>query len=108
MEETLLEYGRYAVANASNLVGFGLPLIVEVLNKDVVGTRDKRIVTVLVCVIAAGLLNWSKVLYGSPEQVIVSMGLILAESQVVFKLYFEKSALRGKIQEEIGSRSVVE
>lgn len=93
---------QYAVTNADKIVGFGIPVIVEVLNKNVYGAREKFLVTVSVCVLAAILLNFKTLLYGTPDELIISAGIIFTESQVVYKLYFERSVMRQKIQDKIG------
>ena len=100
--EIVYSAGNYIVTNASYLVGLVLPVIVEVLNKDVKGSRERFFITIFVCIFAGSLLHYRELLYGSMEDVATSIGIIFAESQLVFKLYFEKSWLRWKIQETIG------
>ena len=90
--------GSFIVSNAPQLVGLVMPPLVEVLNKDVQGKTERVLVTIAVCFIAAVLLRWNDLVYGSPKEVFALAGLIFGESQAVFKLYFENSWLRWKIQ----------
>ena len=94
----LISAGALIIANAPHLVGFLMPPIVEVLNKDVKGANERFLVTVFVCLLAATILHWNELIYGSPEQLLASAGIIFTESQVVFKLYFQNSWVRWKIQ----------
>lgn len=100
--EYFIAFWQLIVDNAAHLVGFSLPIIVEVLNKDVEGTRERFAVTIVSCVLAAALLQWHELVYGSPEELFTSIGIIFAESQIVFKLYFQDSFLRWKIQQKLG------
>ena len=100
--DSLITLGAFIIANAPNLVGFLIPPVVEVLNKDVHGANERFLVTVFTCLLAATILHWGELLYGSPEQLLTSAGIIFTESQVVFKLYFQNSWVRWKIQTKIG------
>ena len=106
--DAVIGVGSFIITNAPQLVGFAMPPLVEVLNKDVHGKTERVLVTLFACFFAALLLKWNDLLYGSAEDVFTSAGLIFGESQVMFKLYFENSWLRWKIQsgleetEEIG------
>ena len=99
--------------HAPNLIGFILPPVIEVLNKDIPSDKkiniglgrfsfpveEKFLATLSICLCAAAVLNIQKIAVGSPEEVITSFGLIFTESQAVYRLYFKDSWLREKIQD---------
>lgn len=91
-----------SVENAPNLVGFLMPFVVEAFNKNVKTPQARRFVSFAICCIVAVLLKWKSVLYGSPEQAFISMALIFAESQLIFKLWFNDSFARRGIQNVVG------
>lgn len=100
--EYLDTLGKLALTNFPNIVGFMMPPLVELLNKDVHSSGEKRIVALLACFAVAVGLHWNEIAYGTPELAIASFVIIFAESQTVFKIYFNDSWLRGTIQEKIG------
>lgn len=88
------------VVNAPYLVGFVLPPIVEVLNRDVKKEKERYVVSLIVCFLVAILLHWKEIAYGTPEQVLAFTGLIFMESNTIYKLYFAKSWLKDAIQKK--------
>lgn len=98
--ELLIGIGIFIVMHATELVGFILPPIVDILNRDVPDEKERFIVSVLVCMFAAILVKWNSLLTGSPAEVAMSASLIFVQSQVIFKLYFKDSFLRAKLKEK--------
>lgn len=84
-------------SNAPDLIGIVIPVLISYLNREVVSGKERFIVTIMTCLGASTILNWQNLVYGSPEQVLISAGIIFTESQVVYKMYFEKSVLNLKI-----------
>lgn len=108
--DAVLGLGLFFVNNAPALVGLILPVFVDVLNRDVHDETERFWVTVLLCVMAAGLLHWRELVDSSPEKFALWIGLIFTESQVMYRLYFKDSWLRSKISratEEEGSETSV-
>ena len=111
MNETLLLLSTHA----PNLIGFILPPIIEVLNKDIPADKmmtfkflkfsfeveEKFMATLAICLSAAAILNASNIAVGNVEQVVASFGIIFTESQAVYRLYFKDSWLRDKIQNTV-------
>lgn len=90
------------LANAPYLIGFILPPFVQVLNRDVPEHgRSKYVVTGLVCIVVALLLNWKAIFettdWQSIEMTLKTLGLILAESEAAYRLYFNNSALQQRL-----------
>lgn len=84
------------------MVGIILPPFIEILNKDIKRESERYLVAILVCVVCAIMIHWEQLVSGNPAQAALVAGLIFAESQTIFKLYFAKSKMRGTIQEKIG------
>lgn len=76
------------------LSGFILPPIIEILNKDVTDDRYRFIVSMLICLVVAFFVKFDSINTGNYSDLVTSFGIIFAESQVVFKLYFKESFLR--------------
>lgn len=93
----LLALLQIASTHSPELVGFILPPIVEILNKDIDDQRERFIVSCLVCFLVASLLDWKYIAAGTPEALIGTFTIIFAESQLVFKTYFANSTIRYKI-----------
>src|SRR3990167_10034796 len=92
---------QQAVMYSAELIGFFMPVIIEVLNKDIKKDSEKWIVTVLACLGAATLTKWNSVISGNGHDLAKSMFMIFFESQGVYRLYFKNSALRQKLQDVI-------
>lgn len=99
----LLVVFRYIVAHAPELTGLILPPFVDILNKDVHEENERFIVAVLTCFIVALLIHWDEVMGGSLTSAGAYFVLIFSESQILFKLYFQKSFLRLKLDERLGN-----
>lgn len=99
--------GAMVVLYAPKLTGFVLPPLVDFINKDVKSDNTKFIISMVVCALWAILLDWNQLQSGTvtDTQLIQDAGLIWIESQALFKLYFQNSWLRGKLQGMLGSSS---
>lgn len=95
--EYILGLLQIASAHSPELVGFILPPVVEVLNRDIDDQRERFIVSCLVCFFIAAILDWKYLAAGTPEALIGTFTILFAESQVVFKTYFANSTIRYKI-----------
>ncbi|MDE1866747.1 MAG: hypothetical protein KGI08_03425 [Thaumarchaeota archaeon] len=103
--DLLVAIGALVITNAQYLVGFILPPLVEYLNKDIPNDNVRFLVSCVVCFIAAVAIDWNQIGGGNIDQqhlIFLSM-LLFTESQTIFKLYFQSSWLRGKLQSVIGS-----
>lgn len=88
---------------ATQLVGFLLPPIIQILNKDIPEKNQKQrfLATLATCLVTALVLNFNKLQLDTLDQVLTSFTLIFAESQAVYKLYFKQSAVKGFIDERL-------
>lgn len=88
--------------NAPQLVGLLLPPVVTVLNQSVTDHRSKFLVTFMLCIFVAVLLNVQKIITGdaltSFESLSTSILLVFTESQAVYRLYFKGSAIEAHIE----------
>lgn len=87
------------ISNAPLLVGFILPPLVEVINKGVVNTRFKFVMTITICLVAGLLLHLEELSVNTIDDVLIVASVIFAESQMVYKLYFKNSYWQVKLQE---------
>ncbi|MDE2025156.1 MAG: hypothetical protein KGJ07_01550 [Patescibacteria group bacterium] len=103
--ELLVTIAMLIVANAQYLVGFILPPLVEYLNKDIPNDNVRFLVSCALCVVAAVAIDWNQISSGVIDQAHLSFLalLLFGESQTIFKLYFQSSWIRGKIQQSIGA-----
>lgn len=87
---------------APQVVGFAMPLLVQVLNRDIQKETERYVVSVVACLLVAILLDWHKLVYGSPEQVFISACIIFVESNATYTLYFARSGMRAGLIKLIG------
>lgn len=96
--EGLIQLGNWIIANASMLIGVIMPPVVDYLNKDVRTDRERFLVSIFACFVAALLLHWQQI-YDNPGQLLATAGIIFTECQVVFKVYFKDAWLRWRLME---------
>jgi hypothetical protein len=92
---------KHVVDNAPYLVGFFMPPLVDVLNRDIKDETERFIVSTLLCAIAAFIIQYPSLRLGSVEGFAGTIALLFTESQTIFKLYFKQSALRGQLLTKI-------
>jgi len=87
--ETIVGYVLILLTMFSYMVGFLLPYIIRIVNKDIVNDDERLIMTYLICFIASMLLDFKSFESGD----IVNLGmwflLVSQEAQSSFKLYFK-------------------
>jgi len=81
------------------LIGFILPPIIDLINKKVLDSRARFIVSFLTCVGVGVGMNYGNLSVDSLGDVLGSIGVVFASAQVAYKLYWEKSVFRKKLQE---------
>lgn len=87
---------------APQVVGFGMPVLVQVLNRDIQKETERYVVSVVACILVAIFLDWHQLVYGSPQQVFISACVIFLESNATYTLYFAKSGMRAGLIKLIG------
>ena len=80
-----------------NLIGLILPFVIDLVNKYVLDSKIKFVVSFLVCALVAVLFKLPELKAGDVSEVLQSVAVVFAEAQVVYKLYWEKSSLRAKV-----------
>lgn len=103
--EILIGMFLFLIAHAPQLTGLILPPFVQYLNREVPRGHERFIVTILVCAFVATLIQWDKMISGSPEAVAFTLGLIFFESQVVYRLYFKNSWISNVIEHGVETTS---
>lgn len=94
--ELINQLGTYVIAHSSELVGFTLPVFVDIMNRRVSKDQEtlRFLISFLICLVTATFLKWSSLQAGNPEELFSTLALIFTESQVTYRLYFKNSALR--------------
>jgi len=82
----------------ANLVGFVLPPVIDLINRFIKNSNLRYLVSVLVCLLISGVINFKAVQGGSVDSLLTSFGLIFAEASSVYKLYWDKSAVRENLK----------
>ena len=77
------------------VAGFVLPVAVDFINKRIKNHKIKYVVALLLSVVVGALFHINE-LTNAPE-VLATIGIVFAESQTIYKLYWEKSELRAKM-----------
>lgn len=77
-----------------NLVGLVLPLIIDLLNRFVPNSNLRYVISLVICLIVAALLNLSAIQLGDSNSFFASFGIIFAEAQSVYKIWWGKSGSR--------------
>lgn len=77
-----------AIAALSLIVGFLLPYVIRILNKDIQDDNERLVITYLVCFVAAMIIDYKSLSSGDLLSLIKWFAIVNAEAQASFKLYF--------------------
>jgi hypothetical protein len=117
--QPLLSLRDFVLQNPTAVVGFLMPFIIEVLNKNISPESNyiyikplgrtfildedfkKSLAAFVVCLAVAVLFELKALQWGNFGALAISFGIIYAESQAVFKLYFRNSYFRAKLLESL-------
>lgn len=81
------------------LVGFILPPFIDLINRKVTNSNVRYLISLLVSLLVAGIIKYfdGGLIFGDVDQVLASAGIIFAEAQTVYKLYWEDSKVRATL-----------
>lgn len=82
----------------TDLIGFVMPFFIDFVNGKIVDSKVKFAVSLLSCIAVAVVLNLNKLLANDVGSVLTSAGIIFSEAQIAYKLYWEKSQLRSRLE----------
>lgn len=85
--------------NLSLLVGFILPPFIDLINLKITNNLVKFWVAMGVCFLIGLVTNLDKL--KDLESLLGNLGIIFAESQVVYRTYWEKSSARQALEKRI-------
>ena len=71
-----------------NLLGFVLPPVIALVNQKVTNPTARFIVSMVISLIVAVVINFQKLQYASPEQILSSAALIFTEAQIAYRAYW--------------------
>ena len=80
------------------LIGFILPPLIDLINKKISNSKTRFVVSFLTCVGVGVGMNYGKLNVNSLGEVLGAIGVVFASAQVAYKLYWEKSSLRKRLQ----------
>jgi hypothetical protein len=77
------------------ILGVFLPPVIDLVNKNISNQKYRFLIAVGFSILVGGIIS---VVQNGWENVSKDVGLIFATSQIVYKLWYEKSELQGKIR----------
>jgi len=83
--------------NLLNLIGFILPPLIDLINARINNNQVRFWIALGICVILGTLINYRA---GFGEDLLGNIAIIFAESQIIYKTYWEKSTAREKLYGE--------
>ena len=82
-----------------DFAGFILPPFIDLINRRIANSKVRFWISILACVAVAVVLNLDKI--NNPDELLGKASLVFAQAQIVYKTYWEKSAIRGKMVGDI-------
>ena len=81
------------------LLGFLMPFVVDFINKkfSIDNSKVKFSITIGLSFIIAGLFHLQELQFGDVDEFYKTAGVLFGESQLIYKMWFEKSQMRKKI-----------
>jgi len=76
------------------LIGLVLPFLIDIINKHITNSKVKFLISLFVSLALAAWIKFDALVGGDVLSVLQSAGIVFAEAQTVYKLYWEKSAVR--------------
>ena len=80
-----------------DIIGFILPPIIDLINTRVANTQIRFWISMAVCVVFAFAANIEEFASLDWNTILGKIGLVFTESQIIYKVYWEKSTAREKI-----------
>lgn len=84
----------YIVQNYS---GLAMPAIIDFVNQKVENSKVRFLISIVLSIALATLLNLDKVLASQWSELLGTVSFVFAQSQIVYKLYWENSKARAKV-----------
>lgn len=75
-----------------NLLGFLLPPVIHWVNQKVANQTARFAISIVISAVLAIVLKFNELKYTSPEEVLESIALIFTESQIAYRMYWEKNS----------------
>ena len=82
-------------------IGFLLPPVIDVVNVRVANEKIRYLISMLICLMVAVIAKWNELLLGDVEGFLKSGGIIFAEAQTVYRMFWKKSEVREKMLKSI-------
>ena len=86
------------IANvAKDYVGIVMPFFIDLINRKITNSNWKFVVSLVLCLVVAVVVNLNQLLGGDITVVIGKIGLVFTEAQIIYKLYWMNSQARTKL-----------
>lgn len=82
----------------TELIGFILPPFIDLINTRIADSRLRYVISMALCLAIGAVIRINELQAGDIGTVLKSAGIIFAEAQTVYKLYWEKSKERKTLQ----------
>lgn len=84
------------------LLGLLLPPFIDVLNKDVHDDTERYLIALIVSIVLACIIDWQAIKDTNLQSLLSTIAIISAESQLVFKLVWQRSKPQARLQQMLG------
>jgi hypothetical protein len=96
--QSLVTLGTVLLILVQNFHGVVLPYVIDFANQNVANSKVRQIVSLLICVLIASLLNMNDILaisdWSDAALLVGKITFIWTQAQIVYKQFYEKSDLR--------------
>lgn len=82
----------------SLLVGQLVPPVTDLINKHVPSANIRFLASLLVSLVIALALNYNRIVFGSPEELLLTGTIIFSSAQVAYKFWYDKSQYQANIR----------
>ena len=80
-----------------DIIGIVLPPIIDLVNQKVASAQARFWIAMVFCVVVAFLANIEEFVNLDWNVMLGKVALIFTESQIIYKVYWEKATLRDKL-----------
>ena len=89
-----MEAFLYIIQNYS---GLAMPIVIDFVNKQIKSSKGRFWASIGISIVLGTLLNVDKVLASEWTNLLGTVSFIFAQSQIVYKTYWENSGTRAKL-----------
>lgn len=87
------------------LIGFLLPPLVEIINKDIQSGTERYIIAIIVSLLLAAGVDWQAIMASHLSNFLQVFCIYASESNFIFNLYWKNSLVRVKLKTKLAGDS---